>query len=109
MYFNAEACAVRMIRKQLYIGSEHQRKLRRLAARWSCTEAEVVRRALDRIPDEEASIESILTAAGLLVPPEEGDVPSEDELEKLEQEYEAWLDTLTEPLGLSEAILEDRR
>lgn len=98
-----------MIRKQLYIGVEHQRKLRRLAARWSCTEAEVVRRALDRIPDEEASIESILTAAGLLEPvPEEDDLPLGTDIEALEREYEAWLDTLTEPLGLSEAILEDR-
>lgn len=43
---------MRMIRKQLYIAPEQQRKLHDLAARWNCTEAEVMRAALDRLSVE---------------------------------------------------------
>ena len=60
---------MRMMRKQLYLAGEQQRKLRKLAARWGCTEAEVVRRALDRLPDPDASIDDRLAAAGLLAAP----------------------------------------
>ncbi len=99
-----------MIRKQLYLGREHEEKLRRLAARWGCTEAEVVRAALDRLPDDlESAIDARLNAAGVLAPPPEDAEMTDDELAALEAEVEAWLDSLPGPLGLSEAVLEDRR
>ena len=48
-----------MIRKQLYIEPEQQRKLQKLAARWGCTEAEVVRTAIGLPPESaKGSIDS---------------------------------------------------
>src|SRR5215472_12389324 len=99
-----------MIRKQVYLAPEQQRKLRRLAARWHCTESEVLRSAIDRLADPESAILDRLAEAGLLVPsPKEDDLPAPEEMERLEREYEAWVDGLPRPLGLSEAVLEDRR
>jgi uncharacterized membrane protein YccC len=104
-----------MVRKQLYLEPRQQSKLRKLAARWGCTEAQVIRKALDRLPDpDDASdlqraIVARLAEAGLLVPPPDDDAPMGEELEHLEREYEEWLDSLPGPLGLGEAVLEDRR
>ena len=100
-----------MVRKQLYIAPEQQRKLHRLAERWHCSEAEVVRKALDCLPDPEGSIEERLRSAGLLVEPsDDPDIPSSDEeLDALERELDDWLDTQTVPLHLSEIVMEDRR
>ncbi len=104
---------MRMIRKQLYIAPEHQRKLDRLTQRWHCTEAEAVRRAIERVPDELTEEERIverLREAGMLIEwPDDPDLPTTDEeIEALEREHEEWLATRTEPLGLSEAVIEDR-
>src|SRR5947199_7648372 len=41
----------RMVRKQLYIDVEHEKKLKRLAKKWKVTEAAVVRRALEELPE----------------------------------------------------------
>ena len=100
-----------MVRKQLYIDDRQQQKLQRLAQAWRCTEAAIMRQALDRLPDPAtADVESALAAAGLLVPPpDDSDLPPPEDVEALEEEYEAWLATQTEPLGLTEAVLEDRR
>src|SRR5438067_2096977 len=99
-----------MIRKQLYIEDRQQRKLHWLATQWGCSEAEVMRAALDRLPDPGASVVDKLEAAGLLLPPpEELDLPLGKEAEELEAELAAWLETQTEPLGLSQAVIEDRR
>ncbi len=57
-----------MIRKQVYLGREQDRKLKALAARRGCTEAAIIREALDRLPDPDRSVEAQLAAAGLLVP-----------------------------------------
>jgi hypothetical protein len=98
-----------MVRKQLYIEDQQERKLQRLAEAWGCTEAAVMRTALDRLPDPEDSLRERLAAAGLLAPlPDDPDLDDAD-LEELEREHDAWVATLTEPLGLSEAVLEDRR
>ena len=105
---------MRMIRKQLYIAPEHQRKLDRLTERWGCTEAEAVRRAIEHVPDEEATEEERIVArlreAGMLVePPDDPDLPRTREgLEALERELEQWLETQTEPVGLGEALESDR-
>jgi hypothetical protein len=100
----------RMIRKQLYLAQEQERKLGRLAERWQCTEAEVIRAALDRMPDPDLSIDSLLTDAGLLIPPPvEADLPTGEAGKELEQADDAWLATQARPLHLAEAVLEDRR
>jgi hypothetical protein len=101
-----------MIRKQLYLGEAQQRKLRRLAARWGCAEAEVVRKAIDRLPEPEATLDDLvaarLAAAAFLVPPpDDDDILSEAEAEELEREITAW-DKQHGPLGLSEAVARDR-
>ena len=102
-----------MIRKQLYLADEQQRKIRRIAARRGCTEAEVVREAIDRLPEPGDSLDDLvvarLAAAGMLVPPPDDDDPmSEEEAEQLERELDEWAERHG-PLGLSEAVLEDRR
>ena len=99
-----------MVRKQLYIAPEQQQKLRALAARWRCTEAEVMRTALDRLPDPTDPILRRLVDAGPLVPPpEDEDPPTPAEIAALEDEIETWTSTRAEPLGLADAVLEDRR
>jgi hypothetical protein len=63
--------AEKMVRKQLYIGPEQDRKLKRLASARHCTEAEVMRDAIDGLP--EAQPDSPLIASlrrqGLIAPP----------------------------------------
>lgn len=62
-------------------------------------------------PLDPALVRAALSAAGLLVPPPEfDDLPTDPaELEALEREDEArLLATFTRPLGLSEAVIEDR-
>ena len=118
---------MRSSRKSVYLTAEQQRKVCRLAQLWGCSEAEVIRQALERLPGPDgieahrALLEQLpaqaatalqrLAAAGLLAPPlEDADLPTDPaEIEALEQEYEAWVDSLPEPLGLAEAVMEDRR
>lgn len=98
-----------MIRKQVYLAREHDRKLKALAALRGCTEAEIIRQALDQLPDPDRTVEEQLAAAGLLVP--KGDDPSAPRgaaARALEAEVESWLAARPTALGLSEAILEDR-
>lgn len=101
--------ATTMVRKQIYLPQRQNRKLKALAELRGCSEAEVIRDALDCLPDPEVSVAERLRAAGLLasMPPRE-DTPTADELRELEAEHEAWLATLTEPLGLAEAVLAER-
>jgi hypothetical protein len=105
-----EEKAVAMIRKQVYIGAEHQQKLRRVAAQWGCAEAEVIRTALDQLPDPDASVEDRLADAGVLVRLQGGsDLPTGAAAEQLEQAEMAWLAIQRQPLGLADAVVEDRR
>jgi hypothetical protein len=106
----SEAPVARMIRKQVYLESKQEQKLRRLADRWGCSEAEVLRKAIDQIPDAEGEFLERLAAAGLLVPPrEDEDLGEGESLEDLERWHEATIQTRKESLGLLEAVLEDRR
>ena len=98
-----------MVRKQLYVEDRQQRKLRRLAEAWGCTEAAVMRQALDRLPEPQETLRDRLAAAGLLAPLEDDPELDAEDVEALEREHEAWLATQTAPLGLTEAVLEDRR
>ena len=99
----------RVIRRQVYLAAEHDRKLKVLAAQRGCTEAEVIRDALDRLPDPSGNVEEQLAAVGLLAPKGDAtDVPRGAAARALEVEVEAWLDARPAALGLSEAIREDR-
>ena len=102
-----------MIRKQFYIAPEQQRKLRSLAKRWKCTEAEVVRAALDRLeePAEDAVLERLREAGLLVEPRNDPDLPlkTPEEIAELERQWDEIVRSLPHPLGLAEAVLEDRR
>ena len=98
-----------MVRKQVYLERRQERKLKALAAHQGRTEAEIIREALDRLPDPTGGIEAELAAAGLLAPVGDvTDAPNGSELRVLEAEVEAWLDAHPGGLGLSEAIIEGR-
>lgn len=98
-----------MIRKQVYLRREHDRKVKSLAARRGCTEAEVIREAIECLPDPHGDYIARLEAAGILAPrPHYPDLPTGAELRALRAEFEHWFATRKEPLGLSQAILEDR-
>jgi hypothetical protein len=97
------------VRQQFRITPEQDHKVKAIAALRRCTEPEVTRSAIDRLPDPEGSVVERLDAAGLLAPKRfDPDLPSGEELLKLEAEVDAWLESLTEPLGLSEAVIADR-
>src|SRR5438093_9851084 len=97
-----------MVRKQVYIRCEQEQKLKRVADARGCTQAEVVREAIDRLPEYDDPITQRLAEAGLLAPPpDDPDIPSEDEAERLEREIAAW-DRQHGPLGLSDAVWKDR-
>jgi hypothetical protein len=95
-----------MIRTQVYVSSEQQQKLRRIAARRGCTEAEVVRVAIERLPEYDDLITRRLAEAGILASePDDDDLLSEDEAERLERELDKWAERHG-PLGLSQAVLD---
>jgi len=97
-----------MVRKQVYLLRGQDQKLKRLAARRGCTEAEVIREAIDYLPDPSGSVIEQLRAAGVLtIPRDEPDALSGAALRALEDEVYAWLD-VTPPLGLSAAVIDDR-
>lgn len=98
-----------MIRKQVYLLQSQNQKLKALAAVRGCTEAEVIRDAVDRLPDPEGSVVERLRAAGLLATMHfDDDVPTGDELTALEAELDAWLYAQPGPIGLTEAVLAER-
>jgi hypothetical protein len=100
---------MRMIRKQLYITPAQEQKLRTLARERRCTEAEVMRSAIDRLPHYDNPALRILAEAGLLVPPpDDEDLVTEEELELMEREYDEWLDSRATPFTLSDAVDQDR-
>lgn len=98
-----------MVRKQVYLERRHDRKLKVIAAQRGCTEADVIREALDRLPDSTSSVEAQLAAAGLLAPI--GDLAealSGAQVRALEAEVETWLESRRDGLGLSAAVVEER-
>jgi hypothetical protein len=64
--------AVKAVRKQFYITAENERKLKRLAARERCTEAALVRKAIDQLdeaePTQDEKIDQHLRKLGYEVP-----------------------------------------
>jgi hypothetical protein len=98
-----------MVRKQFYLEPEQDRKLKMIASRRGCTEAEVVREALARLPGVEDDALAQLEADGLLAPSEvDPDLPQGDAARAFLEAYQRWLDRHPRSTRLSEAILEDR-
>lgn len=101
------------VRKQIYITTEHDRKLKRLAQRWNCTEAAIVRRALDDVRDDDLSPEDAffeqLRAQGSIVDySNDPDLPSEDEVRAIRARLAMWVGAHPGSIGLDEALREDR-
>jgi hypothetical protein len=98
--------AVRAVRKQFYITTENDRKLKRLAARDRCTEAALVRRAIDQLPEAGPSlderVDQRLRELGYSVPERRmSDEAFEAGLQELDE-------AMTKPYGLSQAVWEER-
>jgi hypothetical protein len=103
--------AAPMIRKQVYLAPDQNRKLKALAARRGCTEAEIIREALDQLPepDSDEALIAQLQAEGLLAPtPSFPDLPQGEAARAEAAAFEAWLDENPQDLRLTEAVLEDR-
>ncbi len=100
--------ATPMVRKQLYLEPDQERRLKALAATHGRTEAQIMRDALNRFPDPASSEVARLIAAGLVEPETDDDLLSDAEFAALEDEFAAWLDERAEPLDLAEAVLADR-
>jgi antitoxin ParD1/3/4 len=56
-----------MVRKQMYVHPEQDAKLKRLAEEHGCSEADVLREAVDQLPDDEPRWLQRARAAGLIV------------------------------------------
>jgi hypothetical protein len=100
-----------MIRRQVYLAKTHQAKLADVAARWGCSESEVLRRAIDGLLVSDDPIEARLVAVGLLAPtrPEVGSSLTAQAAEELERQLDRWSEARSAPLGLADAVVEDRR
>lgn len=96
-----------MVRKQLYIEPEQEQKLRRLAAKWGCTEAQVVRKALDHLPDPQGSVLDQLEAGGLRITRPSGPFLTGEELQTMQEDLDRIFKNRPS-LHITEAVLEDR-
>lgn len=97
------------IRKQVYLDSEQEQKLRDYAARWRSSEADVIRIALDRLTDLDRLVTPGTADSAVMVDDFDDDEPlSDQELDVLEAENETWFREHPQPLGLSEAVFLDR-
>src|ERR1041384_5191957 len=97
-----------MVRKQLYIEPAQDRKIKRIAAQRHCTEAEVIRRAVDELADPDGDDIEKLRAAGVLVDMSDIEPMDPEELRLLEQQLDEWHRARGKPVGLSQAVLDER-
>ena len=95
-----------MIRKQIYITSQDEAKLKRLSASRGCSEAELVREAVDLLPETEDRGISALREAGLLLVSAESWV-SDKELAEIEREWREAAGRAGD-IDLSGAVIADR-
>ena len=95
-----------MVRKQVYLEPEQDRKLKAIASRRRCTEAEVIRDALNRLPLEEDPFVAMLRARGLLLEVDGPEV-SEEDLQRMEREWEKTAKRIGN-INLSGALDDDR-
>lgn len=93
-----------MIRKQFYIAPEQEAKLKRLAKAAGRSEAEIVREALDALPEATDPVLKALVAQGLIVSQPVN--VSRSESRRLHREYLKRIGKRR--LGLSQAVLEER-
>jgi hypothetical protein len=97
--------AVRAVRKQFYITPENDRKLKRLAARKGCTEAALIRTAIDQLDEREPTldekIDQRLRELGVEVPKRR---MSDEEFE----EHLSEMGEILEGVDLVQAVWEDR-
>lgn len=99
---------MKMIRKQFYIEAVQDAKLKRIAADERCTEAEVVRRAIDELAErEEPEVVRRLREAGLLVEPTEESRMTDEERRRRLKELDEWC-LLHGPVGLAAAVIAER-
>jgi predicted transcriptional regulator len=101
----------RMIRKQLYLDVDTERKLKRLAARWKCSEAAVVRKAVESVPEgrrpTDEEILERLVAQGVIAPPE-GPPMTPEEAEEIERELEEFARAHPDMPDPAQYVFEDR-
>ncbi|MBM3274323.1 MAG: CopG family transcriptional regulator [Candidatus Sericytochromatia bacterium] len=97
-----------MIRKQIYLDAESERKLKKLAQSRRCSEAEVIRLAIRSLPEPPEGVGAALEALGFrhLEPEDPCDVPDEGERLALHRDLARmpW----PHPISLSDAVSEDR-
>jgi antitoxin ParD1/3/4 len=93
-----------MIRKQIYIAPEHEAKLKRLAQCAGRSEADLIRSAIEAIPENIDPIRQTLMAQGLIMPKEKTVTRAD-----AEKAYQAYLKQIGDRhLGLTQAVLENR-
>ncbi|GIW26182.1 ribbon-helix-helix domain-containing protein [Meiothermus sp.] len=94
-----------MIRKQIYIAPEQEAKLKRLAKTTGRTEAEIIREALDALPETSDPVLAALLSQGLVE-----FVGSSANPTQAQAAYQRYLKQVgRRTLGLSQAILEERQ
>ena len=95
-----------VIRKQVYLESHQDAKLKRLARSSGRSESELIREAVDGLPEKSDPILEALRAAGLLAEPRPATTGRATAREAHERD-QAWAREHG-PIGLSGAVLEDR-
>ncbi len=94
-----------MIRKQIYLAPEQEAKLKRLARATGRTEAEIIREALDALPETADPVLAALYSKGLLESPTIPANPTQ-----AQSAYQRYLNQIGQrKLGLAEAVLEERK
>lgn len=94
-----------MIRKQIYIAPEHEAKLKRLAKANGRSEADIIREAIDALPETTDPILAALLSQGLI------DLPGATiTAGEAEATYQRYLKKLGDrKLDLTEALIEERQ
>ncbi len=100
---------MRMIRKQVYVTAEDDAKLKRLAGQRRCSEAAVLRLAIDALFEEDDAVVVRLREAGLLVERPSGPGPTLEETSEAERRLDDWFATHPDAdPRLTAAVLEER-
>lgn len=94
-----------MIRKQIYIAPEQEAKLKRLASTTGRAETDIIREALDALPETTDPVLSALLSQGLIEPPGAAITAAQ-----AEATYQKYLKKLgARKLGLAKALVEERQ
>jgi Arc/MetJ-type ribon-helix-helix transcriptional regulator len=98
-----------MIRKQVYLERAQDAKLKRLARERGCTESELIREAVDQLPQLDDDWAARLRADGVLAPkPVFDDLPAGEEAERLRAELAAEMENDHTDYRMTAALFEDR-